>query len=310
MLYIAAMHGVHGIDLNLLVALDALLVERNVTRAAKRVGLTQSAMSHALARLRRLVGDPLLVRGDGGLAPTPRALDLGPAIRRALEDVERALRPSLFDPKQATGKLTIATGDYAEAVLLPGIARRVAEEAPGIDLRVVPLNEVGPPLASGAVDMTMAPLSTFTERGGLRTRRLFDERFVCVVRKEHPLSTRRLTLARFVEARHALIAPRGTTEGSFVDDALKRLGRSRTVTVSISHFLSAPYVIAESDLIITLAERIAERFSAALELVLLAPPAELELVGFTMSLVWHDRSDADPKRQWLRNLIAEVAKKS
>jgi DNA-binding transcriptional LysR family regulator len=215
MSYIPDMHALHGIDLNLLVALDALVLERNVTRAAKRVGLTQSAMSHALARLRRLLNDPLLVRSQGGLAPTPRAESLGPAIRRALEDVEQALRPSHFDPGEATGKLTLATGDYAEMVLLPGIARRVGREASGIDLRVLPMNEVGPPLASGAVDMMLTPLTSFSERAGLRTRRLFDERFVCVVRKEHPLATERLTLARFVEARHALIAPHGTEAASW-----------------------------------------------------------------------------------------------
>jgi DNA-binding transcriptional LysR family regulator len=308
--YIDLMSDVHlgSVDLNLLVALDALLEERNVTRAATRTGITQSAMSHALARLRLVFDDELLVRGTGAMLPTTRAEALILPIRRALDEVRRALAgPAVFDPKTATARVVVGTSDYGEIVLLPKVLARLQREAPGIDLHVVNYEDAGTSLAQGTYDFAVTPLRGEHERPGLLARRLFSERFVCVVRKGHPLADKKLTVARFAAASHALIAPRGK-EGGFVDDALARLGLRRRVAVMVPHFLVAPHVVADTDLILTLASRVATLLAKPLGLAILAPPPELKLEGFTMSAIWHERTHGDPARQWVRDLFVEVAK--
>jgi DNA-binding transcriptional LysR family regulator len=312
MLHMTVMHDVHlrSLDLNLIVALDALLEERTVTRAAERVGISQSAMSHALARLRSMTRDPLLVRGRGRMMATPRAEALGPPIRRALEELAAALQDSAaFDPATARRTVRIATSDYGELVLLPHVVGCLEREAPGIDLRVVAYGKDAPTLlGSGDVDLLIAPLTPVDEAPGIRTRRLFDESFVCVVRKGHPLGRGRLTLARYVAAAHALISPRGK-EGSFVDEALTKQGLARRVAVTVPHFLVAPYLVARSDLVLTLAARVATMLSGPLALTVLRPPAELGLAGFRMSATWHERTHGDPAHRWLRERIVEISRR-
>jgi DNA-binding transcriptional LysR family regulator len=307
------MHELHlrSLDLNLILALDALLEERSVTRAAQRVGITQSAMSHALARLRAVTGDALLVRAASGMVSTARAEELGPPIRRALEGVAAALRPpQAFEPKTAARRIRIGTGDYGEIVLLPCVLKRLAKEAPRVDLRVVFQGDnAAGMLRSGDVDLLLSPLFAAEIGSGMYARKLFDERFVCVVRRGHPLASKKLTLARYAAASHALISPRGK-EGSQTDDALTRLGLSRRVAVTVPHFLVAPHIVAQSDLVLTLPARVANMLAAPLGLVILEPPSELRLDGFTMSAVWHERTHADPALRWTRELFAEVAKDS
>jgi DNA-binding transcriptional LysR family regulator len=297
-----------ALDLNLLVALDALLLERNVTRAAERIGITQSAMSHSLSRLRGLTGDPLLVRGAGGMVATPRGEALAPPVRQALELVASALRPpEAFDPRSAKLRMRIATSDYGELILLPALVRRLEEEAPGVELRLVPHGEeAATPLAAGVADLVIAPVGRSEEVPQVFARKLFDETFVSVVRRGHPLADKKLTLARFAAASHALISPRGK-EGSFVDDALARLGLSRRVAVTVPHFLVAPHIVATTDLVLTLAARVATMLADPLKLVVLTPPRELELAGFRMSLLWHERTQSDPAHRWLRDLLVRVA---
>jgi DNA-binding transcriptional LysR family regulator len=298
-----------SLDLNLLVALDALLEERNVTRAARRTGLSQSAMSHALARLRSLVGDPLLVRGKGGMVATARAETLALPIRRALEGIILALQPpEPFMPKTARLAVRIATSDYGELVLLPKLVRRLEREAPHVDLRLVPHtgDSVGP-LVDGAVDLIVAPIRQADEAQGVLAKKLFDERFVCTVRRGHPLSKKKLTLARFAAASHALIAPRGR-EGSLADESLSRMGLSRRVALTLPHFLVAPHVVAASDLVLILAARVAAQLAKPLGLVVLPPPKELGLSGFRVSAIWHERTQHDPAHRWVRELFTDVAK--
>jgi DNA-binding transcriptional LysR family regulator len=282
-----------------------------VTRAAQRVGITQSAMSHALARLRDVTGDALLVRAASGMVATARAEELGPPIRRALEGVAAALRPpQAFDPETAERRIRIGTSDYGEIVLLPSVLERLAREAPGVDLRVVSQEDNGAEmLRSGDADLLLCPVFAAEVGPGMYARKLFDERFVCVVRRGHPLASKKLTLARFVAASHALISPRGK-EGSQTDDALARLGLSRRVAVTVPHFLVAPHIVARSDLVLTLAARVANMLAAPLGLAILQPPSELQLGGFTMSAVWHERTHTDPALRWAREVFAEVAKDS
>jgi DNA-binding transcriptional LysR family regulator len=308
--YIHRMNGVHlgSVDLNLIVALDALLAERSVTRAAARVGITQSAMSHALARLRSLTGDELLARGRDGMVPTLRAEALAAPVRRGLDEIARALAPpEAFDPATAKRRIVVGTTDYGELVLLPRVVARLAKEAPGIDLRVLTLpRELSETLMTGTVDLAITPLRPADERPDIYGRRLFDDRFVCVVRKHHPLVGKKLTLARFAAASHALIAPRGT-EGGVVDDALARLGLRRRVAVAVPHFLIAPHLVANTDLILTLAGRVADVLARPLGLSVLTPPPELRLEGFTMSAVWHERTHDDAAQRWLRGIVEAEA---
>jgi DNA-binding transcriptional LysR family regulator len=292
------------LDLNLLRALDALLVERHVTRAAARLSLTQSAASRALARLREELGDPLLVRGPtGALLPTPRAEQLGPVVRRALEELAAAWRGEIFDPATARRRFTLTGADYAELVLLPGLTTRLAELAPHVQLVFVSMpNDLQGALASGAVDVLLAPHGPHAS--GLYQRQLFDESFVVAMRAGHPAATGKLTVDRFCELSHLLISPRGQPGGA-VDDALAALGRRRHVAVMVPHFLVAPHVIAASDLVITMAMRMVAAFAATFELV--TRPTPLPVPGFTIHLQWHERTHADPGQRWFREQVAQVA---
>jgi DNA-binding transcriptional LysR family regulator len=315
MSYILPMNEVHlgAFDLNLLVALDALLAERSVTRAAARIGITQSAASHALARLRKLTGDELLVRGRDDMVPTIRAEAMRAPLRRALDDITGTLSsPRAFDPKVARLRAFIGASDYAELVLLPGIMARLVREAPGVELRViVPGQDPASELAAGKLDLVIMPLPHGDAGQGIRGRRLLSDRFVCVTRRGHPLAkTKTLSLSSFARAAHALISPWGM-EGGYVDDALARLGLQRKVAVAVPHFLVAPHIVASSDLLLTVAERVAEVVAGPLGLVVLAPPQELKLTGFTLSILWHERTHDDPARRWLRDVIvAEASQRS
>jgi DNA-binding transcriptional LysR family regulator len=313
MWYMAPMNEVHlgTFDLNLLLALDALLTERSVTRASARIGITQSAASHALSRLRRLTGDELLVRGRDGMVPTVRAEAMGPPLRRALEDIRATLSPPrAFEPKTARVRVFVGTSDYAELVLLPGIMARLGREAPGVELRVVALkDDPGSELSSGKLDVVLMPPLPSGEGPSIHYRQVLSERFVCVARRHHPLAKKKaLTLSRFAAASHALIAPWGM-EGGLVDDALARLGLERRVTVALPHAMVAPHVVASSDLLLTMAERVARVLAPPLGLVVLEPPAELLLTGFAISMLWHERTDGDLARRWLRDIVlAEAAR--
>lgn len=316
MLCIHVMQAAHGdlagVDLNLALALDALLAERHVTRAAARLGITQSAASHALARLRDLLGDPLLVRGPGGtLVPTARATALAPTIARVLAELGTALRgaPPAFDPATAHRTFHLATSDYVELLLLPRLAARLAARAPHIDLWAHVLVDWGDrELASGEMDLVLGPLRT----GGVARastsiyeKALFAEKFRCVVRADHPLaSAQRMTLARYCASAHVLVAPRGRP-GSFVDDALAAQGRARRVALAVPHFLVVPHVLATTDLVATLASRIVDLYRDTLGLVDFAPP--LAIPDFTIAAAWHERAHHDPAHRWLREQVFEVA---
>jgi DNA-binding transcriptional LysR family regulator len=292
------------VDLNLLVAFDALLLERNVTEAAERIGLSQPAMSHALGRLRKLLGDPLLVRTPQGMAPTPRAQALAGPIRQILTQVRQTLKElPAFDPASARQTFTLAATDYAELLLLPRLMERLAIMAPGISLNVLPLGEGMPKveLESGRLDLALGPFrETLSE---LHHQTLFHERFVCVVRADHPSVGKQLSLKKFLALSHVLISHRGTVAG-VVDLALAAQGLQRHVALATPHFLIAPLVVAQTNLILTLAERVARFFAAHLPLRLLEPPVKLS--GFDTPQIWHERMHHDPAHQWLRGVLAEL----
>lgn len=314
-------HDLAGLDLNLLVVLDALLTERHVTRAGRRVGLTQPATSRALARLREHFGDPLLIRDGNALLPTSRAEQLAEPLRSALAALSGALAdPTPFDPATARLTFSIAAADFGQFVALPPLIAHLQKVAPGVDLVVKDLGAtpIAAALAEDRVDLALAPRpgsarlprrvgEVFDEGAHLYRRHLFDERFVCLVRREHPRVKKRLTLETFVSLPHAFIAPRGTP-GGIVDDALAALGRQRRVAVMLQSFLVAPWLIAESDLVITLAERLARALSNTLPLRVLPPPVALP--PFAIEAIWHERRHRDPAHRWLRGELVACCREA
>ncbi|WP_114239724.1 LysR family transcriptional regulator [Dyella sp. C9] len=296
---------IRTLDLNLLKTLDALLDERSVTRAAERLSLTQPAVSGMLTRLRESLGDPLFKRGQRGMVPTLRALELAGPVKKVLEDIEALLRPQAFDPAAAELTLAVASTDYAlQVVMLPFLAT-IRTRAPGIRVAVLPIQDqrVHAQLERGEIDMAL--VTPDSAPGDLHVRRLFDERYVCVLREDHPYAGRRkLTLDRFCAMDHALVSYRGGSFSGVTDEALARLGRSRRVTVSVTSFLALPELVRHSELMAVVPRRLAMQ---AKGLAVLEPP--LEIPGFTKSVVWHERTHHSPAHRWIRTLLAEVSQR-
>jgi DNA-binding transcriptional LysR family regulator len=308
MFLIRIMQDVHigTLDLNLVRVLDALLEHRSVTRAARQLGLSQSATSHALARLRSLLGDPLFIRHKHSFEPTTRAAALAAPLRRALADLERALLPPPpFDPTTAARRFTIATADYAQFVLLSELVKRLTSEAPHVDLWFRAFAEASPDRAAAEdADVVIGPRLQASNGSAIVKRALFKERFVCILRAGHPALSKRWTPERFAALQHVLIAP-GGQPGGLVDEALSRLNLERRVTVGVPHFLSAPYLVVDSDLVATVPERLARLVSRSLALEVREPP--IPVPGFGVFLYWHRRFQDDPAHVWLRSQIVAAS---
>lgn len=295
------MHDVLArLNLNALVALDLLLEERHVTRAASRAGVSQSAMSHQLAQLRAQLDDPLLVRVGSGLVPTPFAEALTPRLRRALVDLEEAVRrPAVLDPATLRRAFVVATTDAFVPTFLDRLVARLSREAPGVDLSVVPYDQARvEPLAHGEVDLVFAPL--FDALVGCRSVRVFDESFAVLVRQGHPDVDGAIDLDTYVRLPHVLFSPQGEGPG-IVDRVLADRGLSRRVAVRLRYLLAAPALVAASDLVCTLPASAAARLAEHAPLQVLPPP--LPLPGFAMHLVWHERVHADPAHAWFRDRV-------
>jgi DNA-binding transcriptional LysR family regulator len=301
--FIQCIHYVHdvrlaGIDLNLLTSLDALLATQSVTLAARQLGRTQPAVSHALRRLRELLGDELLVRTPGGMQPTPRANELRPAVRAAIEAALAVLQEApAFEPARAERAFAVAMADQAAFLLMPPLVARLQREAPGVRIDVRPGLQT---LADG-VDLA---IGVFRDQpAGARTEPLFREEFACVIRRGSAAARGRFDLKRYLALPHLLVAPRGVP-GSPLDERLARAGQRRRVVLMVPHFLVAPHVIATTDLVWTAPGGLARAFGH-LPLVIREPPLRSE--GFTVSMRWHVRLDRDPGLRWLRGLFHEVA---
>lgn len=293
------------LDLNLLRALDALLDERNVTRAAQRLSLTQPAVSAMLTRLRESFGDPLFVRSQRGIVPTERALQLAAPLKQVLGEIEQMLQPRAFEPAEAQLTLTLASTDYAlRAVVVPFLAR-LRQRAPGVRAVIVPVQHerLQAQLESGDVDMAL--ITPETTPADLHARRLFDERYVCVMRADHPAATRRLTLERFCALDHALVSYAGGSLSGVTDEALARVGRARRVTVSVNSFLVLPDILLTSDLIAVVPSRLVKDAKGGAQGLAVAEPP-LDIPGFTKTLAWHERTHRSPGHQWVRALLFET----
>ncbi|HEY0709500.1 MAG TPA: LysR family transcriptional regulator [Polyangia bacterium] len=293
--------ALRSVDLNLLVVLSALLNERHVTRAARRLGLTQSAASHALARLREIFKDPLLVRRGRRLDPTPRALALLPQLERGLAELKGTIQGEpAFEPQTTQRSFVIGTTDYGQAILAEPLLRRLRREAPGVDLVMNAFPNVIEMMDAGTMDLALGPPTALPS--GFSSQKLFSDGFMCVVRQGHPqIRGPRITLAQYLSLSHLLVAP-GGSPGSLVDAELARRGRSRRVALTVTNFLVAPVVVASSDLISTGPVRLLQNLLRPYGLRGLPTPLALE--GFEMHMVWHDRRARDPAHAWLRETVA------
>ena len=292
-------------DLNLLVTLEALLDEGSVTRAAARLNLSQSAVSAALDRLRKLFADPLLVRAGNRMEPTPFAKRLQGPIKTALASVSLALAlPQKFDPAKAKLHARWGLSDYVGLIMLPEFYGLLAREAPGITLEVIPRppDEAITRLVAGEVDLATAVDPP--EGRDLFNAPLVEESFVCVMRTEHPLAGGRLTLARLLDFPHVLVTAHGASAG-LVDRAIASRGLRRRTPVAVPLFATAFAMLAANDLLAILPERIAREQAGRFGLVLRKPP--LPLPGYTLRVVWHQRTAHDAAHRWLRERLFTVA---
>lgn len=286
-------------DLNLLKAFDALMETRSVTRAAQRLGLTQPAVSGMLTRLREAFEDPLFIRSQRGVIPTPRAEALAAPLRQTLIDLQALLTPNAFVPAQAVMTVTIAATDYAQkAVLLPFMAL-LRQEAPGIRVsaRPVDLSALGQQMETGTLDMALITPDMALDT--MRSRTLFEETYLCIMRHGHPAASEKLTLDRFCELDHALMSHDGSRFRGATDAALDEVGRSRRVVAALPSFLALIDLVRSSDLVAMVPSRLV---AGTKDLVLQPPP--LHIPGFTKVLTWHERLQSDPAQKWLRDRLA------
>jgi DNA-binding transcriptional LysR family regulator len=298
----------HGIDLNLLVAFDALMCERNVTRAGVRIGRTQPAMSAALARLRLLLKDELFVRSAAGLQPTPRALELAAPLGEALASIQRTLDfTQAFDPSRSKVRFTLGLSDHPAFVLLPPLLKRLAQQAPGVTLRIKAFTAREDALAlldAGEADAAVGVPGGSTPR--IPTLPLFEERFVCVARKGHPLTKKKMSLQAFLAHQHLLVSPEGDGVGH-VDVKLAQLGHKRDIAIALPQMYAAPAIVASSDLLATMMEGAVHASGLHDALAVRALPDEIDLAPVPFVLHWHRRNDAHPAQRWLREQVALAA---
>jgi DNA-binding transcriptional LysR family regulator len=291
------------VDLNLLVALDALLDERSVTRAAARLHMSQPAASRALGRLRALFADALLVDGPGGYLLSARAEELRPALRQILAGIGTMLETNAFDPAAATGSVRLLMTDLEAAVLTPHLLSRLAAEAPGLDLDILP---PGPaPLEALENDAADAVVGVIDEASaGIRRRKLLDDRLVTFMRRGHPAAGQELTLERYLAFDHVAVSITGRGP-SAVDERLAAMGHVRRVRVRVPNFFAAAEIAASSDLVMTLPASLARTAMGAQRFVTRPPP--IGPSHFALSLVWHARHQDAPRHIWLRRLVVAAA---
>lgn len=295
------MRNLRDIDLNLLVTLEALLIERNVTRAAERLHLSQPSVSVQLGKLRRLFRDQLLLPGPRGMVPTVRALGLLDPLRATLSDLSRLVESAApFAPASAQLTWHIACADYAEQAILTPVLLDIRKVAPGVRVAVHPLiiSQLTKMAESGSIDLAI--LTADAAPATLHRRALFTERYVLAVRTGHPVLKTPLTLARFCQLEYVLVSPDGGGFIGLTDTLLEARKRKRRVTLSVPHFLFVPELLRNSDLAAMLPLRLVASSTPGLEVV--EPP--FPVPGFEMAMVWHERSHKDPAHRWLRDRIA------
>jgi len=307
-----------ALDLNLLRVFDAVMATQNITRAASALAMTQPAVSNALRRLREALGDELLVRAGYGVMPTPKALALWPVIRDALATLQATITPDAFDPATSKQSFVLAMADATAAVLMPSLIRQMESSAPHVNIRVLPLTTRDPRalLDGGEVDLAVGhfpavvtaialeamqtgALSAFTHA------QLYSGEYVCVMRHDHPLAKKPMTIDAYCDARHLLVSFSGRPFG-FIDEALAALNRTRRVVLTVNQFFTAGRVVVGSDLLTVLPRHFLPSTGMSAELAASELPFDVPKVQVDM--VWHQRTRASAAQQWLRLAISDAAK--
>jgi len=297
------MKNIRNIDLNLLVAFITLYDARNVTRAAEHLALTQPTVSAMLTRLRDLFGDPLFVRTQHGVIPTPRADALSEPIKLLLADVEALVVPPTFDPATIAMTVSISANDYMQQTLMVPFIRRLRKEAPGVRLAVWPAHMAGlaDKLARGEIDLAVTTPEFADPR--LPRSLLYTERYVCVARKSHPLGGKNLSLDDFCRFDHVIVSPTGGSFSGPADEALQALGARRNVALSLPSFHVLLDTVRTDDFFAIVPEKLMRGRMAGLRLF--DPPVSVP--DFDVVASWHQRVDKDPVQRWLRSLLTSVA---
>lgn len=293
------------LDLNLLLALDALLHAEEVGLAAERMRLTPSAMSHALRRLRIHFDDPLLIKGKGRMLRTAKAEALAGPLRKALLELEQAVNiEAHFSPATARRHFSIATNDYGDLIILPRLMALLAGQAPGIDLRVSHFDPETSqaPLETGNIELALHhPLQRAAE---IHQQLLFKDDYCCAVRKHHPGIESPFDLENYLRMSHLRITARRDRPDP-IDQALSRLNRTRRLALTIPNFSSAPMLVATTDLVLSAPRRCIQEWCRILPIESHELP--LELPGFSIAMLWHERFQRDPAHQWLREKLRRIA---
>lgn len=294
------------IDLNLLVVFQQLLVDRRVSAVATSLGLSQPGVSNALARLRKLTGDPLFLRTPAGMEPTPFAQQLAEPTARALQVIHEALnQKASFDPATSRRAFTVGMTDIGEIYFLPKLMKELARVAPGVSLSTVRNAAVNlqDEMASGHVDLALGLLPQL--KAGYFQRLLFKQHYVCMFRRAHPLDRKKkeMTLREFCAADHVVVVAEGTGHGK-ADDMLRRRKVVRKVVLTVPHYVAVGHILNGSDLVATVPERLAQALEQPFGLSYVRHPARLPEIG--ISLFWHSRYHRDPGIEWLRSLVIRL----
>jgi len=303
MIYIQHMN-MTDLDLNLLRVFDAIATAGSVTVAGERIGLSQPAMSNALARLRELFGDPLFVRTPRGMRATPFAQQLAQPVREALRLIQGALQQHAgFDPRNSSNTFSFSMSDIGEMVFLPGLLERVKRDAPGVKIEVVriPIKDVHIALEAGEIDIVVGFLPGLAT--GVLRQPLFREHYVCMMRADHPLIGAKISAKQFREAAHVLVSYAGTGH-QVIEETFIREGLSERIAARVPEFLVVPMILDRTDLIVTVPSRVAAVFARLGNFKVL--PLPLRIPTFEVRLHWHQRFHQDPANRWLREVMAEL----
>lgn len=283
--------------------------ERSVSRAAEKMSITQSAMSHVLQRLREQLDDPVLVKTTRGMEPTERARSLVGPVSKILREIERLTDPpTSFDPSVSQQRFVLAATDYLEFLVLPPLIERLVQSAPGVDIHVQRTESEFPieRLENNSVDMVLGFEVMLSAPATFHRLKLFDDRIACVVRMDHPLANENeFTLEKYLAANHMLISRTGTNTG-LIDDWLAKRQLERRIGLIVPHFLSAPLIVAQTDMVLSLPLRIGQRFTHLAPLKIL--PIPFELPTFNLVMIWHPLREKEPGHLWLREQINQVCR--
>jgi DNA-binding transcriptional LysR family regulator len=295
--------NIQQLDLNLLHVLQAVLAERSATRAAKRLHVTQSAVSNALGRLRVALGDPLVVRNARGLSPTPRARELEPRLAAIMQSLQALVSgDERFEAARTTREFTLACADYCSAIIGPALVELLQERAPGATLRFVPLEQlVSTEGLATSVDIHLGMPSKVPS--GCSSAALFEDSFVCLLQKQRKPPPKRLSLDAYLAARHVRVSVLGSTVDA-IDSALARRRLARKVALTVPHFAVVPMMVERTGYVATLSRRLAEMQARTFDVTWCEPP--LSLGKRSTRMIWHQRTDADPGARFLRELVHDA----